>query len=72
MKRRNSLELTKEVYELLKRKKELSINAIAKELKTEWKTTLNCLKLLHHIGIVKERRKHKIPVDERLFSLIKK
>ena len=69
MKRRNSLEISKEVYDLLKKNKELSINAIAKELETEWRTVLSCLKFFVHIGIVKERRKHRIPKDERLFSL---
>jgi len=69
MKRRNSLELLKEVYDLLKNNKELSINAIAKKLKTEWRTALSGLEVLKYIGIAKERKKHKIPKDERLFSL---
>jgi Mn-dependent DtxR family transcriptional regulator len=69
MKRRNSLEISKEIYDLLKKNKELSINAIAKRLQTEWRTVLSCLDLFDYVGIVKERKKRKIPKDERLFSL---
>lgn len=69
MARRNSFDLSKEVYNILKKEKELSINAMAKKLKTEWRTIRNVLDLFLYIGIVKERKKKKIPKDERLFSL---
>ncbi len=69
MKRRNSFDISKEVYNLLLKEDELSINVIAKRLNSEWRTILSVLEFFSYIDLVKEKKKKRIPRDERLFSL---
>ena len=69
-KRREAIELAKQIYFLLKRnKKEYSINQICVEMNSKYEATIICLKFLKDLELVKERKGDKKPIPERLWSL---
>lgn len=70
--RRHNLEIAFEVYQSLYPDKEKSVNALAREVKSEWKTVMLILEFYKKIKIVKERLGNKTKVKTRLFSLVKK
>lgn len=69
-KRREAIELAKEIYFFLKKnKKEYSINKISKNMKAKYEITITCLTFLKDLNLIKERKGTKKPIPERLFSL---
>lgn len=69
-KRREAIELAKEIYFFIKKnKKEYSINQVSKHMKAKYEITITCLNFLRDIGLLKERKGNKKPIPERLFSL---
>jgi DNA-binding transcriptional regulator YhcF (GntR family) len=72
MARRPITQIINEVKKVLEKHKELSIKAIAKKTKAQWRTVRKALETMRDLGLVKERKNvHKTGVDERLFSLIR-
>jgi predicted transcriptional regulator len=72
MKKRHILNITEDVYFLLKKEKELSIKSIANKTNSRWETALRILESLKRMGLVKENKGKKTYKEERLFSLVKK
>ncbi|NCN86266.1 hypothetical protein GW932_00365 [archaeon] len=72
MTRRNILEVTQEIYTLLKKEKELSIKSISDKIGSQWRTTLKSLEMLKEINVVREKKGKKLNKEERLFFLTEK
>lgn len=69
-KRREAIEIAKEIYFYFKKHRgEYSINKIAKEMKAKYEVTIKSLIFLKEIEILKERRGNNKPIPERFFSL---
>lgn len=69
MTRKGILEVTENIYSVLKKDKEKSIKGISDEIGSQWRTTLKSLEFLKNIGVVRERKGKKTHKEERLFSL---
>mgnify|MGYP001320527433 CR=1 FL=1 len=69
-KRREAIELAKDIYFFMKKnKEEYSINQISKVMKAKYEITITCLEFLKEVGLIKERKGDKKPIPERLWSL---
>ncbi len=69
-KRREAIDLAKEIYLFLKKEKqEYSINRISKKMKAKYEITIKCLEFLKDLKLIKERRGDNKPIPERFFSL---
>lgn len=69
-KRREAIELAKEIYFFMKKDKgEYSINKMCNIMKAKYQIVVTCLTFLKDIGLVKERKGNKKPFAERFFSL---
>ena len=56
-KRREAIELAKEIYLFIKKdKQEYSINQISKIMKAKYEITITCLEFLKDVGLIKEKR----------------
>jgi predicted transcriptional regulator len=71
MKKRTTTILIKEIMEILKKEKELSVRQISLKLKSEWATTNNALENMKMLNLVYENKNRKHPKSPRIFSLIK-
>ena len=69
MKKRHILDITEEVYSLLKKEKDLSIKSIADKTNSRWETSLRILEFLKRMDLVKESKGKKTYREGRLFSL---
>jgi Mn-dependent DtxR family transcriptional regulator len=69
MKKRTTTILIKEIMEILKEEKELSIRQISLKLKSEWSTTNNALEDMKMLNLVRENKNRKHPKSPRLFLL---
>jgi predicted transcriptional regulator len=69
--RRNILVITKEIYKLLKREKELSIRQIFLRTNTNRDIALKSLEFMKDLELVKERKGNETKRGERLFSISK-
>lgn len=69
MKKRHILDITEDVYLLLKRENELSIQSVANKTNSRWETALRILEFLKRMNLVKEKKGKKTYKEERLFSL---
>ncbi len=69
-KRRNSLDIQKEIYFFLKKNKnnEFSINQIFKKIKSQYSVVSKCLENLKSLDLITERKGNKKPIAERLFK----
>ncbi len=67
--RRNILKVIEDILKVLKRKNEMSVQHISKEIKSQWETTFKALNFMKKINLVKEREGKKTNKTERLFSL---
>jgi hypothetical protein len=69
-KRREAIELAKDIYFFMKKdKKEYSLNQISKLMKAKYEITITCLEFLKDLDLIKERKGDKKPIPERLWSL---
>jgi len=69
MARRNILDVIEDILKVLEGKKELSVKSIAKEVRSQWETTIKALEFMKKIKLVKERQGKTTHKTERLFSL---
>ena len=69
MKKRHILDITKDIYLILKKEKELSVKAIADKTNSRWETTIRILEFLKEIDVAKETKGKTTYKAERLFSL---
>lgn len=69
-KRREAIDLAREVYLFLKKNKskEFSINRVLGKMKAKYEITIKCLTFLKDVDLVKERKGSRKPIPERLFS----
>jgi len=69
MGRRNILEVTEDILNLLKKENEMSVKTISEDIKSQWETTIKALEFMKRVNLVKERQGKKTNRIERLFSL---
>jgi len=69
MGRRGILDVIEEILKVLKKKDELSVQRISKEIKSQWETTIKALEFMKRVNLAKERGGKKTNKTERLFSL---
>jgi Mn-dependent DtxR family transcriptional regulator len=67
--RRNILDVTEDILNLLSKKSNLSVKAISEEIGSQWETTIKSLEFLKRINLVKEKPGEKSYKTERLWSL---
>lgn len=67
--RRNILVITKEIYKLLKKERELSIRQIFLRTNTNRDIALKSLEFMKDLELVKERKGNETKRGERLFSI---
>lgn len=70
MTRRNILEVTENIVDVLKKEEEMSIKSLSEKIGSQWRTTLKSLEFLSNLGIVKERKGKKTNKEERIFRLV--
>lgn len=69
-KRREAIELAKDIYFFMKKNnEEYSINQISKLMKAKYEIIVTCLEFLKEVELIKERKGTKKPIPERLWSL---
>ncbi|MBS3092971.1 hypothetical protein J4456_00125 [Candidatus Pacearchaeota archaeon] len=69
MARRNILDVIEDILKILDKKKELSVKSIAREVRSQWETTIKALEFMKRVRLVKERQGKTSHKTERLFSL---
>jgi len=69
--RRNILVITKEIFKLLKKEKELSIRQIFLRTNTNRDIALKSLDFMKDLELVKERKGTETKRGERLFSIVR-
>ena len=69
MTRKSLFDVVRSIRDVLKKEKELSIQAIAVEIGSQWDTTIKSLEFMKEFGLVKEREGKETYKKERLFSL---
>ncbi len=69
MARKNSFDIVRQIFSLLKKEKELSVKSVSHKINAQWITALNALEFMKEFNIVKERFGKATYKSERLFSL---
>ncbi len=69
-KRREAIDVAKEIYIFLKKNKseEYSINNISRNMRAKYEMISKCLTFLKAVDLAKERKGNKKPISERFFS----